>query len=171
MPTLADAAYVTQAKAYLQLRTHWRRDPVAYVTQRFGVTPTWQQVQILEALAPPGAKVSVRSGHGIGKSSAAAFLVLWHLETHDYSKVPCTAPSSHQLRDVLWGELAKWRRQADAVSGQRGDHPGLYLSALFHLTQDRLVDVGAPDWGPLGGRPEKRVPRACRAFTATISCM
>src|SRR5262252_8165887 len=102
MPTLADLAYVRQSQAYLQLRQHWRRDPVVYVRQRFGVEPTWQQRQILEAIAPPEAKVSVRSGHGIGKTTAAALIVLWHLETHDYSKVPCTAPSSHQLRDVLW---------------------------------------------------------------------
>src|SRR6516225_406512 len=98
MPTVADAAHVTQATAYLQLRAHWRRDPVAYVRQRFGVEPTWQQVQILEALTPPGAKVSVRSGHGIGKSSSAAWIIFWHLETHDFGKIPCTAPNSHQLR-------------------------------------------------------------------------
>ena len=40
MPTLSDAAYVRQAKAYLRLRRHWRADPVRYVTQRFGVGPT-----------------------------------------------------------------------------------------------------------------------------------
>ena len=110
MPAQLDAAYVRQAKAYLALRPHWRADPVAYVLQRFGVEPTWQQTQILQAIAPPGAKVSVRSGHGIGKTTAAAWAVLWHLETHDYAKVPCTAPSSHQLRDILWTELSKWRR-------------------------------------------------------------
>ena len=95
MPTLTDPAYRTQGTAYLRLRRYWRRDPVAYVRQRFGVEPTWQQCAILTAIAPPGAKVSIRSGHGVGKSSSAAFIVFWHLETHDYAKVPCTAPSSH----------------------------------------------------------------------------
>src|SRR5215470_6532724 len=101
MPTLADPAYVQQSQAYLRLRQHWRRDPVIYVCQRFGATPTAQQVEILQAVAPPGAKVSVRSGHGIGKSSGAAWVICWFLETHDFGKVPCTAPSSHQLHDVL----------------------------------------------------------------------
>ena len=76
MPTLADPAYVRQSQAYLRLRQHWRRDPVVYVRQRFGVEPTWQQVQILQAIAPAGAKVSIRSGHGIGKTTAAAWIVL-----------------------------------------------------------------------------------------------
>lgn len=76
MPTRVDAAYVRQARAYLRLRRYWRADPVAYVRQRFGATPTGQQQQILEAMTPPGAKVSVRSGHGIGKTTCAAWIVL-----------------------------------------------------------------------------------------------
>ena len=164
MPVLADPAYVRQARAYLALRPHWQADLCAYVVQRFGVQPTWQQTAILQAIAPPGAKVSVRSGHGIGKTTAAAWTVLWHLETHDYAKVPCTAPSSHQLRDILWGELSKWRRIADEVSAQRGDHPGLYLSVLFSLTQDRLVDPGAPDWGAFGRTARKENPEALQGF-------
>ena len=164
MPALTDPAYVRQARAYLALRPHWQGDPCAYVVQRFGVEPTWQQTEILQAIAPAGAKVSVRSGHGIGKTTAAAWTVLWHLETHDYAKVPCTAPSSHQLRDILWTELSKWRRRADEVSARRGDHPALYLSALFHLTQDRLVDPGAPDWGAFGRTARKENPEALQGF-------
>ena len=166
MATLTDPDYVTQGTAYLRLRRYWRRDPVAYVRQRFGVEPTWQQCEILKAIAPPGAKVSIRSGHGVGKSSSAAFIVFWHLETHDYAKVPCTAPSSHQLRDVLWGELRKWRRHADEQSARRGDHPDLYLSQLFHWTQDRVVDLGAPDWGAFGRTARKETPEALSGFHA-----
>src|SRR6516165_2435462 len=156
----AKAAEATQTAMYLELRALWRGSPLIYVQQRFGIEPTWQQRQILEAIAPPGAKVSVRSGPGIGKTTAAVLIVLWHLETHDYSKVPCTAPSSHQLHDVLWAEIAKWLRHADEQSAQRGDHPTLYLTKLFHLTQDRLVDVGAPDWGAYGRTARKEAPAA-----------
>jgi hypothetical protein len=76
MATLTDPAYVEQGTAYLRLRRHWRADPVAYVRQRFGLEPTWQQVQILQAIAPAGAKVSIRSGHGIGKTTCAALIIL-----------------------------------------------------------------------------------------------
>jgi hypothetical protein len=70
------------------------------------------------------------------------------------------------LRDILWSELAKWLRQADAESARRGDHPDLYLSQLFHWTQDRLVDVGAPDWGAFGRTARKEQPEALQGFHA-----
>jgi phage terminase large subunit len=166
MPTLADPAYTRQARAYLTLRRYWRADPVAYVRQRFGLEPTWQQEAILRAIAVPGAKVSVRSGHGIGKSACAAWILLWYLETHDYAKVPCTAPSAHQLRDVLWGELSKWRRYADAQAAARGDHPALWLSTLFHLTQDKLCEREAPEWAAIARTARKETPEALQGFHA-----
>src|SRR5262249_48609030 len=166
MPTLTEPGYVAQSQAYLRLRKRWRAAPVLYVQQRFGIAPTSQQARILTALVPPGAKVTVRSGHGIGKSSCAAWAVLWYLETHDYAKVPCTAPTAHQLRDILWGELSKWRRHADEESRRRGDHPALYLSALFHLTQDRLADRTAPEWAATARTARKEAPEALQGFHA-----
>jgi len=66
--------------------------------------------QTLRGIAEPEARVSVRSGHSTGKSAAMAAAIWWKLECFDYSKVACTAPSSMQLRDILWSELAKWLR-------------------------------------------------------------
>jgi hypothetical protein len=152
---------------YLELRDRWRESPVLYVRQRFGMEPTPQQSQILEAILPPGAKVSVRSGHGIGKSSSAAWAVSWMLETHDYAKVPCSAPSSHQLRDILWGELSKWRRHADALSAARGDPQRFWLSRLFKLLTDSLVDPSAKEWGAFARTARKENPEALQGFHAT----
>lgn len=137
-----------------------------YVHHRFGAEPTAQQAAILAALAPPGAKVSVRSGHGIGKSAAAAWGVYWCLETHDFAKIPCTAPTGHQLRDVLWGELSKWRRHADEQSAARGDHPRLWLSRLFTLTTESLYDPGARDWAALARTARPSNPDALQGFHA-----
>ena len=77
----SQASYRANIPVYMQLRDCWRKDPVLYVRQRFGIEPTPQQVQILQAIVPSGAKVSVRSGHGIGKSSSAAWIIFWHLYT------------------------------------------------------------------------------------------
>jgi len=162
----APASWAPALPLYLELRSFWKRDPLLYVRQRFGASPTWQQQQILEAIAPPGAKVSIRSGHGIGKTTAAAWALMWHLETHDYSKVPCTAPSSHQLRDVLWAELSKWRRRADEVSAQRGDHPRFWLGRLFRLVTDSLTDPGAREWGAFARTARKENPEALQGFHA-----
>jgi hypothetical protein len=160
----AKAAEATQTAMYLELRALWRGSPLIYVQQRFGIEPTWQQREILEAIAPPGAKVTVRSGHGIGKSSSAAWVVCWFLETHDFARVPCTAPSSHQLRDILWGELSKWRRIADERSHERGDPPRFWLSALFKLTSESVYDPGAKDWGAYARTARKEQPEALQGY-------
>ena len=160
----APASYAPLLPLYLELRSFWKRDPLLYVRQRFGVEPTWQQQQILEAIREPGAKVSVRSGHGVGKSASAAWVLSWFVETHDFAKVPCTAPSSHQLRDILWGELSKWRRRADELSAQRGDHPRFWLSKLFRLLTDSLTDPGAKDWGAFARTAKKENPEALQGF-------
>ena len=151
---------------YLALREHWRKDPVLYVQQRMGTQPTLQQVAILEAILPYGAKVSVRSGHGIGKSSCAAWIVSWFLETHDFAKVPCTAPTSRQLRDILWGELSKWRRKADELSQQQRMHPNIWLSNLFRLINDSLIDPSAKEWGAFARTARKETPEALQGFHA-----
>jgi hypothetical protein len=61
---------------------------------------------------------------------------------------------------MLWGELSKWRRHADEQSAQRGDHPTLYLGQLFHLTQDRLYDLSAPEWSATARTARKETPEA-----------
>jgi phage terminase large subunit len=55
--------------------------------------------------------VSIRSGHGTGKSAFMAWSVLWFLTCYFPCKAPCTAPTSHQLSDVLWAEVATWHRR------------------------------------------------------------
>lgn len=86
----------------------FRDDPVYGVQSLFGVDPTPQQAQLLRAAAVPGAHVSVRSGHGTGKTTSLAWLILLFILTHEDSRVPCTAPTGHQLQSVLWAEIAKW---------------------------------------------------------------
>jgi hypothetical protein len=162
----APSSYRAHVPLYLELRALWRQDPVLYVRQRFGIEPTAQQVQILQAIQPQGAKVSVRSGHGIGKSSSAAWIILWHLETHDFGKIPCTAPSSHQLRDILWGELSKWRRHADTQSAALGVPPRFWISTLFRLVTDGLYDPSAKEWGAFARTARKENPEALQGFHA-----
>lgn len=50
---------------------------------------------------------SVRSGHGIGKSTVIAILALWFTLTHYDSKTVITANSQDQLKVNNWAELRK----------------------------------------------------------------
>lgn len=53
-------------------------------------------------------RIAVKSGTGVGKTSAVACLILWHLAVFKDSKIPCTAPTSPQIKSVLWPEIRKW---------------------------------------------------------------
>ena len=54
--------------------------------------------------------VSVMSGKGLGKDMLASMLILWFLTCFPNPKIPCTANSSKQLKDVLWSEIRKWAK-------------------------------------------------------------
>lgn len=88
----------------------WREiGPAEFAREVLGATPTAQQIEAGVQLVKRG-RISIRSGHGTGKSTFMAWCVLWFLSSRFPAKVPCTAPTSHQLEDVLWSEIAKWHR-------------------------------------------------------------
>ena len=51
----------------------------------------------------------IKSGHGVGKSAFLSWAALWWLMTRTPAKIGVTAPSAHQLNDVLWSEMQLWR--------------------------------------------------------------
>lgn len=89
----------------------WRASPYDFVVECIGAVPTEQQRGVLEAMASPGARVSIRSGHGTGKSCLFAWIGLWGITCFWDVKIPATAPTAHQLSDIIWPEVEKWRSQ------------------------------------------------------------
>lgn len=83
----------------------------------FGIPAEWDPVK-QEGIAPwqwkasrllvERKRLSIRSGHGVGKTAFLAWSIIWLLLCFHPTRVPCTAPTGHQLKDVLWAELAKW---------------------------------------------------------------
>lgn len=74
---------------------------------------SWQQNLILigveKAIAGDAKRLlSTVSGHGIGKSATCSWIILWFLYCFLEAQVPVTAPTSHQMHDVLWKELSIW---------------------------------------------------------------
>lgn len=80
--------------------------PVEYVQDTLRIDPQPEQAAMLNGLV--SGNVSAKSGHGIGKTAAAAWANLWFMTTRPMCKVPCTAPTQHQLEDVLWPEIRVW---------------------------------------------------------------
>ena len=87
----------------------WQGDALLFVRDQFGINPTDQQKSLLAAVSQANAHVAVKSGHGTGKTTTLAWLILWAVTCFEDVKVPCTAPTAHQLKDALWTEVEKWR--------------------------------------------------------------
>lgn len=56
-------------------------------------------------------RVAVSSGHGIGKSTCVAWLILWIMSTRPNAKGVVTATTYAQLESKTWAELGKWRKK------------------------------------------------------------
>ena len=85
----------------------YRTDPVLFVKEILGVEPDEWQKDFLNAVASGERKISIRSGHGVGKSTTASWAMLWFLLTRYPVKVVVTAPTSAQLYDALFAELKR----------------------------------------------------------------
>lgn len=97
-------------KSLMELLERWYDSPALFVRQALGVNPEkWQSATMTDIKKHD--RVAVKSGHGVGKSALLAWIILWWLLTRFPAKVACTAPTSHQLDDVLWGEISKWYRK------------------------------------------------------------
>ena len=105
----------------------WRADPALYAREVFGFEPEPWQAESFHDITVHD-KISIRSGHGVGKSTWLSIIIFWFLNTHPNAKVPVTAPTAHQLEDVLWAELSKWHQKMPPA-----------LRREFELKQGRLT--------------------------------
>jgi hypothetical protein len=94
-------------------QTAWMRsrdNPLLFVTDVLGAKPEPWQAAALDVVGQHN-RVSIRSGHGVGKTTLEAWLNLWFILTHKNCKIPVAANSQDQLRDTIWPEIGKWHRQ------------------------------------------------------------
>ena len=84
----------------------YRSDPVLFSREAIGIRPDDWQCELLRAVADPEIRrVSCRSGHGVGKSTAVALAAVWHVLMRVPSKTVVTAPTSAQLFDACFAEM------------------------------------------------------------------
>jgi hypothetical protein len=118
---------------YIDFIAKYRSQPVLFVKDVLSVQPDPWQAEFLDHIANGERKISVRSGHGTGKSTAASWAMVWYLTTRFPCKIVVTAPTSSQLFDALFAELKSWIRNLPP-----------YVSELFEVTSDRVVLRAAP---------------------------
>jgi phage terminase large subunit len=139
-------------------QTAWMRsrdNPLLFVTDVLGAKPEPWQAEALQAVGQHD-RVSIRSGHGVGKTTLEAWLILWFLLTRQNCKVPVAANSQDQLRDTIWPEIGKWHRTLPDA-----------LKAMIDVQAERIVIVHDPE-GAFAVRrtASKDNPEALQGFHA-----
>lgn len=86
---------------------YYYKHPHAFVVDIIGAKPNHQQRQALKAL-PKNRRIAIRSGNGVGKTALEAWIIIWFITVFPDCRIPCTAPTNHQLTDILWPEVKKW---------------------------------------------------------------
>lgn len=94
---------------------YWRTDIIAFVQEAFyhyesdsPIIVTDQQREVLLSIQEPGAHVAVKAGHGVSKTCTEVWVAIWGILCFFDIKIPVTAPSAPQLKDVFMAELHKW---------------------------------------------------------------
>lgn len=79
------------------------------------------------------------SGHGVGKSTLVAWLILWAVSTFENTRGVVTANTDKQLRTKTWPELTKWFRLCWFAGGMSGAGCGLFeaTSAAIYSSDPR----------------------------------
>ena len=118
----------------INLINHYHDNPVDFVLEVMQTELDDWQRKALQNLAEHHF-LAIRSGSGVGKTFLMSAATLWFLSTRPYAKVPSTAPSQHQLFDVLWAEHFKWISRSP------------FLNKLLIWTQTKVAVKGhEPEW-------------------------
>ena len=117
-------------------------DPVWWVRAHLGSEPWYKQKQILESVRD-NRETAVASCHAAGKSDNAADAILWFLYSHMPSIVISTAPTSRQVRGILWKYIGTKHASKDA------DLRGTCLQQELNIERKWYAwGFTAPDYDP-----------------------
>jgi hypothetical protein len=120
---------------FTQLLTRYHSDPVAFAREVIGIEPDAWQVELLDAIAAPNERrISVRSGHGVGKSTGVAIAAIWHVLLRFPSKTVVTAPTSSQLFDACFAEMKNVAKRLKPPFGE-----------LLEIKSDRIELKSHPE--------------------------
>lgn len=122
-----------QQNPFVAFLDRYEKQPVLFVREVLGQEPEQWQSEALQAIADGNRRISIRSGHGVGKSTFASWAAIWYSITRYTCKVVITAPTSSQLYDALFAEL----------KGQMRKLPP-HLLELYDIKQERIELKAAP---------------------------
>lgn len=133
-------------KAGARIR-EWRRDPVKFAVDVFGIEPDHWQVDAMRVLGgdyDPARRLCMRACTGPGKSATLAWMG-WHrlacfASVGEHPKGAALSITADNLKDNLWAELAKWQGRSE------------FLTAAFCWTKEKIYARDHPETWFLSAR-------------------
>jgi hypothetical protein len=105
---------VIQKKAEPPQYLEYQGDPVGYAKDVLKVEFIWDKVaDIMRAIHTPPYRVLVKSGHKVGKSASAGFLINYWFDCFDPGVVITTGASYEAMCDTVWSEVRMQRVRAN----------------------------------------------------------
>lgn len=95
----------------LEMLNRWADSIELFVLEALGANPSNQQLSVLKDIDEGHTDIAIKSGHGTGKSTLLAWIILWVGMFKYDAKIPATAPTAPQLIKLLIPEVRKWRDQ------------------------------------------------------------
>jgi len=131
----------------------YKNRPVEFVQDVLGQTPDKWQKTLMEAAIPKndfnpdsGHRLcAAKSGHGVGKSTCAAWIAIHNIVCYYPQKTVLTAPTSSQLFDALFAELKSQMIRLPPV-----------LKNLFETYSDRVTLKSDPSGSFISCRTSRK---------------
>jgi len=133
-----------KARAKIQ---EWRRDPVKFAVECFGISPDPWQIDAMGKLGGdynPSRRLCMKACTGPGKSAALAWMG-WHrlacfAAKGEHPKGAALSITADNLKDNLWAELSKWQQRSE------------FLKAAFTWTKEKIYANDHPETWFLSSR-------------------
>lgn len=127
--------------AFIEFLEKYQSDPVAFAEEVLGAKPKKWQREFLTHVANGKRRISIKAGHGVGKSTAVAWVLIWSIICRLPQKSVVTAPTAPQLFDALFAELKSWITRLPPP-----------LKALLEVYSDRIELKADPDGSFISAR-------------------
>lgn len=100
---------MAKANPFDEFIRKYAKDPALFVRDVLKADPSEWQTELLEVVCVSRKRrISVRSGHGVGKTTALSWAMIHTQLFNVECKVICTAPAAGTLFDGLMAEVKKW---------------------------------------------------------------
>lgn len=115
-------------------------DPVRFAREVLGFEPDEAQQEVMREIVEKkgpgrGRWLSIRSGHGTGKTTTLSVIIVWHFCTRFPQITLATAPTSNQLFDALAAQTKAWFRKL----------PPAWLEHVVELKSESIHHKAAPE--------------------------